>query len=114
MSFPPKLVTEYFSLRVKYAKIIFLELRNASGYLERIFFSDECIFHTNAIVSKRNSAFWGLKSLGCRICTSNVIEGYKYDLKCTRKVFCICFFCESVVNGENYKGMLCHHAIAKI
>lgn len=115
ISFLQQLLPEDYPLRLAYAQHIRRELRNDSGYLERIVFSDECIFHTNGVVNKHNARVWGLENprtveevpqrsekvmVWCGMHKSKIIGPY--------------FFSEPTVNGENYKRMLRYFALPKV
>lgn len=55
MCFLQQLLLSDYTLRLAYAQYIRRELKNYSEYLEKMFFSDECIFHTNGAVSNHNA-----------------------------------------------------------
>ena len=59
LSFLQQLGSDDYPLRLNYENHIRRELRNDAGYLDRVVFSDECVFHTNGVVNKHNARVWG-------------------------------------------------------
>lgn len=62
MSFLPQHFPEDYPPRLDYAQIIRGQLNIAFGYQEGIFFSDQCIFHSNGVVNKHIARVWGLEN----------------------------------------------------
>lgn len=115
LSFLQQLGPDDYSLRLNYAYHIRRELRNDSGYLDRVVFSDECVFHTNGVVNKHNARVWGQENP--HIVVEVPQNSEKVMVWCgmhKTKIIGPYFFSEPTVTGESYKRMLRYYAMPQV
>lgn len=115
ISFLQQLLPEDCLIRLNYAHHIRRELRNDSGYLDRVVFSDECVFHTNGVVNKHNARVWGRENPHTVVGVPQTSE--KVMVWCgmhKTKIIGPYFFSEPTVTGESYKRMLRYYAMPKV
>lgn len=110
-TFPP----EGFPLQLDYSQIIWRDVRNDSGYPERLFLTHECIYRSNGAVNMPNGRFWGLESR--RAVEKVPITSEKVMWWCrmhkTKKIGPY-FFSKPTVNGKNYQSMSHSYTKSKI
>ncbi len=115
ISFLQQLLPNDYQSRLEFAQHFRHEMRNDPGYISRIVYSDECLFHNNGVVNKHNARVWG---------TANPQMVIEVPLR-SEKVMVWCamhksriigpyFFSEPSVTGSNYKRMLRYYGLPKI
>lgn len=115
ISFLQQLLPADYSKRLQYARHVRHELRNDPQYLDRIVFSDECLFHTNGVVNKHNARVWGTENP--RTVQQVPLRSEKVMVWCAMhrtKIIGPYFFSAGSVTGAMYKRMLRYYALPKV
>ena len=107
ISFLQQLLPNDYRQRLQWAKHCRREIRIDPNYLSQIFFSDECIFHTNGVVNKHNARIWGTEKpetvIGIPQSSTKVMVWCAMH---KTKLVGPYFFRQSSVDAAAYKSML--------
>lgn len=99
-----------YTARIEFAQWCLQNIQGDSSFLNRVIYSDECVFHVDGKVNKHNVRIWGTENPHERREVARDSE--KVTVWCAmsaNQVFGPYYFDSPIVTGESYKQLLTNY-----